>query len=214
MPEAKMNPVVVEFINSKTFLRVKSDIEAYGAINYKEIMSGTVTYDTLKISVIGVPVFNNGKKTGILEVVDLKTDKYLPHGDSYAMNFVNVRNFDLKTLTGELEMIDMNYENFIHSNFQIEQNSIISCKYHGLPTAQVERYKQFNNPNKAKSLKSQQLCDSNGNGNVSFTECYKCLSDAIDANGFSKFICDTPIAGWASCWASKSAACVYISAMY
>ena len=58
------------------------------------------------------------------------------------------------------------------------------------------------------------LCDSNSDQNISFSECYKCATDAISADGFSTFVCDIPILGWASCWVSKSATCVYLSSAY
>lgn len=58
------------------------------------------------------------------------------------------------------------------------------------------------------------ICDGNGDQNISFSECYKCVSDAIAADGFSTFICDIPILGWASCFVSKSATCIVLSSAY
>jgi hypothetical protein len=58
-------------------------------------------------------------------------------------------------------------------------------------------------------------CDYNHNGNLSFLECYSCLDSATDVQGtFGKWWCDVPVAGWASCWSSISAACVVLSSVY
>ena len=212
--EAIEDTVVLKFLESKTFERTKRDLLCYGDISFSEIKSGIVNYDTIQISILCVPVYLKGKENGILEVVDLKSSNFLPNGDSYALNFVDLRDSNSSTLSGSVRMIDMNYENFEHSKLEIDNNLIKSWQCNNLPDDLVKKYSKLSNQNRLKSLKQKKLCDLNGDGNVSFTECYKCLSDAIDANGFSKFMCDIPFAGWTSCWYSKTAACLVISAMY
>lgn len=212
--DAIQDPVIVKFLESKTFLRAKTTIESYGTIAYNEIQSGIINHGELKISVIGIPIFENGVKIGVVEAVDLKTDKFLPYGDSYALNYENIKKFDLKTLTGTIEMADLSYDNYVHSVIEVKNNLIKSYKYNLMPLALKSKYMAISNPNKLKSLKAEVLCDGNGNGNVSWGECYHCLKEAIDANGYSQAVCDIPIAGWVSCPASVAAACVYISAMY
>ena len=208
------DPVVSSFLKSKTFLGSKDKIEIYGKISYKDIKSELISNGTDQISVLTIPVLREGKKVGIVEVVDLKTTSFLPDGYSYALNFVNLVDFDLNTLTGHIEMIDLNYDDFLHSKIEISNNLIKSWKFQSPPDQLIVKYQSIRKSNKLKSLKSQKACDGNKDGNVSFWECYKCLSDAIEADGFSKFICDIPIVGWASCTTSKTAACVYISAAY
>lgn len=212
--DAIQDPVIVKFLESKTFFRAKTTIESYGTISYKDIKSGIIKEGKFKISVLGIPIIENGEKIGIVEVVDLETDKYLPNGDSYALNYVNFKNFDLETLTGTVEMADLNYDNSIHSIFIVENNIITSFKHYQMPIALKEKYASIKKPNKLKSSKSEVLCDGDGDGDVSFFECYGCIEDAIDDSAEASFFCGIPVAGWASCWASVSIACVYISANY
>ncbi len=56
--------------------------------------------------------------------------------------------------------------------------------------------------------------DSNGDGDVSFFECYRYVTKAIDDDGFSSWVCDFPVLGWLSCWGSVSTACVYYSSTH
>ncbi len=210
----KSDPAIEKFLESSSFLRVKSKITDYGSIYYNQIQSGIIKQGDIRISVIGVPVFRNGRKIGIVEIVDLETDKFLPNGDSYAMNYQNLEDFNLKTLTGLIEMVDLNYSNAVHSRFAVENNRIKSFEHIQFPKELGEKYGRIKNSNKIKTLVNTHACDGNGNGNVSFWECYGCITGAIEADGFSSWMCDVPVAGWMSCWATTSAACVYLSAKY
>ena len=109
-------------------------------------------------------------------------------------------------------MVDLNFDNYMHSSIVVEKNKIKSWKSEGLSEKLSNKYKKFRNPNIKNIFAKRHLCDANKNGDVSFSECYKCVADAIDADGFSSWVCDFPVAGWLSCWGSTTAACVYISA--
>jgi hypothetical protein len=109
-------------------------------------------------------------------------------------------------------MVDLNFDSFIHSSITVEKNQIKSWKCDGLSEKLSKKYSTCRNPNKSIALAKKHLCDGNGNGDVSFSECYKCVTAAIDADGFSSWVCDFPVAGWLSCWGSTTATCVYISA--
>ena len=56
--------------------------------------------------------------------------------------------------------------------------------------------------------------DTNGNGDVTFFECYKTVNEAIDADGFSSWVCDFPVLGWLSCWGTVSTACAIYSSIH
>ena len=121
--------------------------------------------------------------------------------------------------------ISLNYDNFEHSIILVEKNNIISWKATGLSKELSEKYGYLqgtiqHSPQHSPSLNGQQEtqlkrnCDTSNDGKISFTECYKCISDAISENGLSSWICDFPVIGWLSCWVSTSAACAVISIIY
>lgn len=210
--EPMANSTVTKFLSSDTYKRHKIYINTLGNIIDDSIKTNIIKVSNKDVSTLTVPIYKNSRLAGYIEVVDLEDTKYLPNDDKYALNYVNLENFDTNTLSGSVEMIDLNFDNFKHSKIIVSKNDILSWENQGLPAELSDKYKEYRNINNIKSLRASHLCDSKNNGDVSFSECYKCINDAIDADGFSSFICDVPIAGWASCWASVSAACVYISA--
>lgn len=210
--EKNLDPLASKFLKSTTFLSHKNDIAKYGTISYGEIKSAVISIENENITVLSIPIKDGNITVGTVEAVDLKNTSHLPNGDTYALNYINLTKFNSKTLTGQIEMVDLNFDNFVHSNINIEKNTIKSWKCSGLSEKLSKKYSKYSNPNKKNTLAKRHLCDANNNGDVSFSECYKCVADAIDADGFSSWVCDFPVAGWLSCWGSTTATCVYISA--
>ncbi len=210
IPDVK-DQEVNKFIHSNTFKSHYFEILKYGEIDFDEIVSNTQTILEYTITSFVLPVKKNNKIVGYIESVDLLNTKFLPNGDKYAMNYVDLSKFDISSLSGEVKMIDLNYDSFTHSVIEVKDNVIESWASEGLSEELSEKYEDCRNPNKGSSLRAAHLCDGNKNGDVSFAECYKCLSDAINDNGLALFICEIPVAGWASCWTSKTGACIYIS---
>lgn len=60
-------------------------------------------------------------------------------------------------------------------------------------------------------------CDPDHNGDVTWSECYRCISVAVQLNPTSTAICEAYHASglpwWGSCEMSGAAACVVISAL-
>lgn len=210
--EKNEDPLITKFLNSNTFLNHKDQIMKYGNISYGEIKTAVISTENDKITVLSIPIKDGNITIGTLEAVDLSNTKYLPNGDTCALNYINLTKFNSKTLTGLIQMVDLNFDNFVHSKIFVEKNKIKSWKCLGLSESLKVKYRKYRNPNTKNTLTQRHLCDGNNNGDVSFSECYKCVSDSIDADGFSSWVCDFPIAGWLSCWGSTTATCVYISA--
>lgn len=211
---------VNEFIHSVTFERHYVNIKSYGNIDFENIFVDSMIVANKVVNYFVIPIMKNRNRAGFLEVIDMHGTTYLPNGDQYALNYVDWNNFNTETRTGSIKMIDMNYDNHIHSTMQIASNTITSRKFDGLSTELKIKYKDYKTPARETDIHLTELtddteqCDKNGNNNISFSECYKCLNDAIDKNGTSKFICDFPFIGWASCWISVSVSCLIIAAIY
>lgn len=226
------NPLIQTLLESKSFSNHKSFIESKGTIAYFKIKEISVPLGNNETTTgFVIPVEREDNLVGYVEVIDLKNTKLLPNKDTYGMNFVDLNNFSMITKSGKVQMVDLNYDNFLHTNITVKDNKIISWKSSGLSKELLLKYRdlkkgqvvEFNKEigTNSADLKTKvtkaaiyTLCDGNGNGNISFGECYKCAQDAIDANGTSSFICDFPGIGWFSCWGTTSAACLYISARY
>lgn len=225
------NPTVQTFLDSRTFANHRTFIESVGQIAYSKITEIPIKIsDNETARGFVMQIENNGRLVGYVEIADLESTKFLPNEDRYAMNFVDLRNFDITTKSGKAQMVDLNYDNFVHSYMTVSNNRITSWASTGLSHELKLKYKDLRKSREATDESAATrthgggtkaarkaiyaLCDSNGNNDISFGECYKCAKDAIDSDGFSSFICDFPGIGWFSCWGSTSAACVIISARY
>src|SRR5271170_7685189 len=139
--------IVQSFLQSQTFSRHREFIETLGSISYKDIKAATLNVnDKDSFNVLNIPINKNGRKVGYIEVVDLKNTKYFPNNDTYALNYVDLKNFDTKSLTGNVEMIDLNYDNFVHSRISIENNNIIKWNSNGLSSELSLKYQTIKKP--------------------------------------------------------------------
>lgn len=208
------------FLKSKTFLNHQSIIEKWGEISYDKIIYEELNTgnEDENAGYFVIPLLKNAVTVGFLEVVDLKATDCLPNGDRYAINYVNLEDFNPTTLSGMITMIDLNYENYLHSIINVENNKIITWENDGLSESLRLKYCNNTASNTLRKMRAGVSCDPNRDGNISFAECYNCMKAATqpDSGGplMSQWICDFPFFGQLSCWTSISAACVYISSAY
>ncbi len=225
LPLKEVSNEAKQLMASSTILRNQIYLTTYGEIKYEQSITKKLAIsDGDSAVVMLVPISKNGITIAALEAVKLPVNK-LPHHDDYAVNLVDLRKYNLKTQTGEIKMIDLNYDLYIHSIISVENNHIKSWNSQGLSKELLAKYnypelkisaKQVNATNQTQLVNGgiYSLCDKNGDQNISYSECYKCVSDAISADGFSTFVCEIPLLGWGSCWVSKSATCIVISSAY
>lgn len=205
------------FLSSKSFDFTKA------TVNYSDDGNKTVK--------LNIPQFNsNGILIGSLEAIKKATSTYfkLPNDNNYFMNYRDFLKFDFNSLTGYIDFYDCNYDNYkfnsiIYSNGISKSYNFISCpksiltKYQGL----IEF--NSNSINSLKTAGKRVPCDSNGNGNVSFSECYSCFNGSCASNPTCYTMCygAGDVLGWVSpapgipmCQVSIGLACVYIAAAY
>ena len=216
--------LVNDFVMSKdftknSFINVKKFDLTKAFVNYSE--------DDYKTPKINLPVFDlKGKLLGSLEAVKKSSSTYikLPNDNSYFIMFRDFNNFNFETLTGKILMYDNNYDNYLFNTINYEKGNSISYNFVNCPIEIKEKYSDiisFNSSNLSKLPGRKVPCDSNGNGNVSFSECYFCFNGACSSNPTCFTMCMGigDAAGWTAlgfphCQASIGLACVYIAAAY
>ncbi len=144
----------------------------------------------------------------MLEVTQLSATGFLPENAIFALSFQDRLNYDSKTGNGMVTFYDLNYNNFKHSIVHFEKKMAVKWQYFEMSDSEKKQYSGLKGP---KSEAGRHFCDTNNNGNVGFFECYRCIKNAIEANGFSSFICDFAST---NCFTSTTAACLYIAAAY
>jgi hypothetical protein len=193
------------FLKSETFKKHQVFFTSKGVVKTSEAKILEAKYKDFKGEYIAIPLYNDSKIVGVIEAVDMKKEGYLPNNDTYTLNYTDYSNFDLNRKTGKVKLYDVNYYYSIHSDIDVLNNKIIKWTSLEVDTRNFKAQSQSGGGG------LYQLCDSNHNNNISFFECYRCGKQAIESNEVGDWICDIPVAGWAGCWASLSAACVNIS---
>ncbi|TDS50713.1 hypothetical protein [Myroides indicus] len=227
LAETSFTDKTVEMIESPDFQN----------INF-EMINGILDIENLSLNIYEIPLINNltnetkttlgynwlidiidnNTKVGSIEVVHNEA----AIGDyEYYINYIDLSDFDHHNNTGSVSFTDLNlglkYSTFYIVNDIIQEIvdteiSVNDFTPNNMILNNSENYYTFdeNYLNDGKSS-IYKLCDSNGNHNISFFECYQCGRDAINSDGFSSFMADF-FPGYV--YGSLSAACLYISATY
>ncbi|WP_128414578.1 hypothetical protein [Chryseobacterium sp. Leaf201] len=206
-----------KFLSSDTFVRHADFISDRREMDLNTVQYQTVTVDGNSYDFYIVSILKNNSLAGKLEILNWKDTKFLPNGDKYALNYADLSDYDLKDFTGSIELYDLNYDNFLHTRMKTQNGYYTEAEGNGLSQELKDKYAYLTNPNKINNLASRHLCDSNGNGNISFGECYGCITRAIKANSTSTGICNVygamGMPWWGSCGASTAVACAVISSI-
>ncbi len=183
--------LVQKFIDSKEFCKNESLFNSYGSIGKGKIE--TIIDGENEIHYLMIPILKSNVIVAYIQALEIMKER-LPNYEKWAMNLIDLRNFDNTTLTGKVLMFDLNFDAFLHCDMMVSENIITSWVSFDLP--------------KDISLKY----DVASKGKVSeFFACYREVRDFYDSNDIVNFICD-----WAgvSCAASATAFCLYHSFDY
>jgi len=228
-----VDPLMMEFVQSKDY-------------QFNELLScKSIAFDKSHISyvnedknkpVITLVFQKNGQIIGTVEAIKNSNENIkLPNNGRFFMIYRSFELFDLNENSGKIEIIDLNYDNYIVGNAELVLGRVTNSVYNPLPQELLGKYKNLIGENRTylenkKGLvknggtsKSQVLCDGNNNGDVSFGECYKCFNAACQSQTTCYTMCYLigDVAGWVVsplnapwCQTSIAAACVYISLEY
>lgn len=210
------NPAVIDFIKSRDFSSHRSFLKKLGKIEFDKTVADYVTVENTNYATLLIPVKQGEKVVAQLQVVDLISTVYLPNEGRYAMNLIDLSGYNMANGTGQVKMLDLNYGSYEHSVINFANNRVKTWNYNPLPESLSEKYVHLRKRKSglANAKGGGVSCDPNKDGNVGFFECTACIKDAIAQNPTSDFICDVPVAGWVGCFASVTAACIVISAIY
>ena len=126
--------------------------------------------------------------------------------------------------------IDLNYDNFVPLEMVVNNGAVVNLDIQNMPDVIRSKYsyllkkKDLGNPIYKSGSESRTTtthhCDANGNGNVTFGECFSCYSAACANNQQCAILCAIVNTGgvWTvgipACTASMAATCVWIAIRY
>ena len=182
--------------------------------------------------VINVPFGVNGIIKGIIEAVPIPNtyNNILPENAHYAMSLIDYREYDIEAKTGRIKITDLNYDGYTAIDALVSSGEITNLISNEMPEEISSKYSNLlKKADLGNALYSEDnmnviapphFCDQNRNGNVSFGECYSCMSSACNGQPNCAVLCAAiNVAGLLSrrgglCTISMGAACLYIAIRY
>jgi hypothetical protein len=227
--------ILKNFFTSNEYTRVtKETLQKIGKLDIN--LSSIEYVDNNKDKpVINLVFTNNNIIKSFLQVIPLK-EKYinvLPNNERYLMLLIDYREYNTKSFTGNINLVDLNYDNFLAAKIEVDQKIIKQMNGYAFPENLKSKYSslkkkyELGNPmyiqNKTSysiSLAEKHFCDGNGNGNVGFGECMSCMTSACSGDATCATFCAAVnVAGiktstGGQCTISMLAACAYIALAY
>jgi hypothetical protein len=200
-------PEIDEFLASPEFNRIISDPTWRGLGSVNRSLSYATPIPDSKNEVAVTIIFQdsrNSKVIAVIEAVKAPDAKYLfPGNEKYAIVLRNYENYNFSNTTGVIDYYDLNYKNHHAGTITVSKSSIVSWVTYDIPDEILNQDSQV--------IKKAHYCDKNQNGNVTFSECYKCMKDACSSDAGCDTLCDilNLYHGW--CTASIGTACIFIS---
>lgn len=192
--------VVNFFTSSNEFNVISKNLEVYGEIKIENYKFKRKEINNEIIDIIVFEVLKNNQNNGYLQVI-IGSDREIYN------QYAQIDAYNESKNEGIVVFHDME-KNSKSLTVEVEDNVMKS-------------YTINDNDLKEKLIAMDKLAprgtdplDRNKNGDVTFSECYQTVFDAIEADGFSSWVCDFPALGWAGCWTSVSGACLYWSATH
>jgi len=182
-----------------------------------------------KYTVISIAFYDSHQNlTGVLEGIKLNSSGIkMPNNLDYLMIFRDFRGLNTGDGKGTIELFDISFDDFNFASAVVEDKKLVSYQTRDLPSEIANKYASAlaGNSTIAEQYLNQtgrHLCDLNGNNNVGFFECYKCMNNACAGESQCFFMCyfvgdalGWVITGWGPlCQYSIAGACVIISAVY
>lgn len=220
------------FIESSEFSRVSEQYlgNRYGKLN---LANSSIEYvdDNPEKPLLNLRFMKGNKVAAALEVVPLPVQllNVLPENEHYVMMLHDYSAFDAGSGTGRISCIDLNYDGFVAVEAIVREGRAERVTPAHWPSSLKTKYAYLKKKNEltngraslpGASLNKVVPCDLDGNNNLSFSECYSCLSDACSGDPDCKFMCtlinvaSSLTSVKAACTMSTLAACVYLSIVY
>lgn len=183
------NNISEEFFKSDVSKKILSNVNKYGALTDITEIKGK--FEGVDVSIISYNIKNEGKIVGFFQFSKAHDDNFLTQIVLFD------KNFDFAGNTGEINFVDSTSNNTI-VRYTLDKGIVVK----------IDGVEVHSKPPRRKKC---HILDLDCNGDITFSECYKAVNDAIESDGFSMWTCDIPFAGALSCWTSVTIACQIFS---
>jgi hypothetical protein len=195
--ESNEDYLIQEFIKSNDFQQ--NEYISYKQIDFERSSVKYLNGEEDK-PVINIIFADAGKIIGSVEAIKNKSEKILlPNNGKYFMFYRDYTTFDFINMSGSIKLFDLNYDNHFFGYGEIGTGLLSASFYNPMPSNILNKYEKVISTNKTilssrnqktPDIKTESiLCDGNDDGNVSFSECYKCFNNACGSSETCVIMC-------------------------
>lgn len=187
---------VNRFLESSKSETIINKLKNYGTFDKNDCTLISRVLEEENLNILTFKIMSRNNVAGYLQVIE--------KGNLWFHQFISLASYSFEVNSGKVIYYDL-VQNTTTMTMVVKNDKLIES----IPG-------NSNYGNQSQGVISSKLnpMDTNKDGNVSFSECYKVVNDAIDADGFSSWVCDFPVLGWLSCWGSTTTACAVYSALH
>ena len=213
----KTPPEIQEFLNSPDYawFLANSEFAGNGVVDLEQSFVEYEIYNNQKIPVISVNFVNGSIDddraiVGQIQVIKVRSDfNGLPGNSRYLQLYRDFRDFDFRTETGIIKVHDLNFE-YQCTQATVNKGVITQLSQYQMPSEKTGRTAGGVPPGPG-----YHQCDLNQNGNVTFGECFSCLTASCAASPTCTALCLLMnLAVKNACVTSTVANCLIISVVY
>ena len=219
----KVDNLIGVFLNSSEYGRVIGSFDDIGEVDFEK---STVIYIDNDQNKPEINIFfkKNRVVSAVIKSIPLKSSlsNILPGNEKYVMCLIDYKGYHSDTKTGEIKIIDLNYDNHIFGNIYLNNSELVNLVVTDIPENILSKYSGLlKKKEMGAGIAATHFCDLNQNGNVTFSECFTCMLRSCFNNQRCATLCGlTNLGGGiigsvtSTCTASMAASCVYIAIMY
>lgn len=177
-------------------------------VSYSTAVSGEIQKQVpvLYLSFAGV---QNGKKkvTGQIQAIKVKDDYAgLPKNGRYLMLYKNFVQYNTNDSTGTIRVYDLNYDEYLAGEATVVNGTVNNYIPYPLPDNIATKYNLTG--------RAAHPCDKNGNGDVTYGECFNCMLRSCMLDSECRLLCFLANLYRASCFNSMRASCAILAIIY
>jgi|SRR5688572_6632377 len=143
------------------------------------------------------------RELGQIEAIKASQSANLPRDGEYHMLFRDYSNYDLVNEDGQIDIYDLNYDEYLIAEATITNASVSNLDLYEMPEP-IATLREV----------TTHFCDLNSNGNVTYGECVRCMLNSCYQNEECAALCSIANAINRSCTGSISISCSILAIFY
>ncbi len=177
------SPDYAAFIAGSSYGQLGTPDLKQSFVGYSSVVSGEIEKQVPVLYIQFAGVYNGKKKVvGQLQAIKVREDySGLPRNGRYLMLFKDLRQFNADNSSGTIRVYDLNYDEYLSGEAVVNNWTVNNYTPFPVPDQVSAKYNLTG--------RAAHPCDANGNGNVTFGECFSCMMGACMRDTECRTLC-------------------------